>query len=230
MLKRLSERAEFWVVLLLAYAYPVVAGLLNLWNNRVVTPGETPAPVQVSDADLWTVVVYEMVMGALILGFLRARGRPWSAFRLEIEPLDLVRGLAVFFGAFGAVWLAFVFASALPAAGERLADVPVQATFGLPSAVFVAVINPLFEECVNLGYIQTRLRAHGASFAVGAALLVRLLANLDQGPHVLVGIVPLGLLFGIYHWRTGRLGPVIVAHAMIEAFSLFAVSHQPASE
>jgi uncharacterized protein len=138
---------------------------------------------------------------------------------------DTLRGLGVFFGAIGAVWLAFVFAAGLPGAAERLAEVPIEATFGLLPAILVVAINPLFEEAINVGYIQARLRPQGAAFAVGAALLVRLLANLDQGAHALVGIVPLGLLFGIYTWRTGRLWPVIVAHAVIEAVSLFAVSH-----
>lgn len=224
MVKRLSERAEFWILLLVAYGYPLVAGLMNLWAARAKT-GEAAAPVRVGDAELWTIVLYEVVAGALIVGFLRLRGRTWEELRPPVSRLDTLRGVGVFFGSIAATWLAFVIAAGLPAAGERLADVPVEATFGLLPAVLVAIINPLFEEGINLGYIQTRLRPHGASFAVGAALLVRLLANLDQGAHALVGIVPLGLLFGIYHWRTGRLWPVIVAHAMIEAISLYAVSH-----
>jgi membrane protease YdiL (CAAX protease family) len=181
--------------------------------------------VHVGDADLWTIVLYEMAAGCLILGFLRLRGLPWSELRPVVTWSDTLRGIGVFFGAMGAVWLAFVFAAGLPGAAERLAEVPIEAAFGLLPAVLVVAINPLFEEAINIGYIQARLRPQGAAFAVGAALLVRLLANLDQEAHALVGIVPLGLLFGIYTWRTGRLWPVIVAHALIEGISLFAVSH-----
>ena len=223
MVKRLSERAEFWILLLVAYGYPFVAGVMELWAARATD--EARGPVRVGDADLWPIVIFELVAGGLILLFLRGRGRTWADLRPEVSWQDTVRGVGVFFGAIAAMWLALVFAAGLPAAGDRLADVPVEASFGLPAAVLVALINPLFEEAINLGYIQTRLRPQGAAFAIGGALLARLLANLDQGPHALVGIVPLGLIFGIYHWRTGRLWPVIVAHAMIEGISLYVVSH-----
>lgn len=225
MVKRLSERAEFWILLLVAYGYPFAAGIVGLWESRARSATDTPATVHIGDAELWTIVIYELIAGCLIVGFLRLRGRLWSEFQPTASWLDALRGLGVFFGAIGAVWLAYIFAAGLPGAAERLAEVPVEATFGLLPAVLVVAINPLFEEAINLGYLQVRLRPHGASFAVGAALLARLLANLDQGAHALVGIVPLGLLFGVYFWRTGRLWPVVVAHATIEAISLYAVSH-----
>lgn len=221
MVKRLSERVEFWIILLVAYGYPMVVGVAGF---RAEPSG---GPARVTDADLGSLVAYELVVGLLILGFLRGRGVAWADLRPPATWLDTLRGLGLFFGAVVAMWAGFVFAATLPSAAERLANVPVEVSFGLPAAVLVALINPLFEECINLGYIQSRLRPQGAAYAVGVALLVRLLANLDQGPHALVGIVPLGLLFGIYHWRTGRLWPVIVAHAVIEAVGLYAVSHAP---
>ena len=45
-----------------------------------------------------------------------------------------------------------------------------------------------------------------------------------------IGIVPIGLVFGIYYWRIGRMWPVLVAHAMMETIGLYAMSHQPAAE
>lgn len=225
MVKRLSERAEFWIVLLVAYTYPFVAGVLDLWSQHAVEPGQSAEPVRVSDADLWPVILYEIAVGLLILGFLRWRGIAWRDLRPEWSRVDAWHGLGLFFGAFGAIWMAFVFASVLPDAAERLANSTVEATFSLAAAGLLAVVNALFEEGVNLGYVQSRLRSQGAAFAIGATLLVRLLPNLGHGPHALVVIVPLGLLFGIYHWRTGRLWPVILAHAMFEAMNLFAMRH-----
>jgi len=227
MVKRLSERAEFWIILLIAYGYPFIAGVQNLWNARAVVVDESTAPVRMTDADLWRIVVFEVVAGALILGLLRARGMTWAKLRPAVSWQDTLRGVGVFCGSIGAMWLAFAFAAFLPAAGDRLANVPVEAAFGLAAAACVAIVNPLFEEAINLAFIQTRLREHGAAFAIGSALLARLLANLGEGPHALVGILPIGLLFGLYHWRTGRLWPVVVAHAMIEGIGLYLVSHAP---
>lgn len=218
MVKRLSEHAEFWIILLVAYGYPMVAGVAEFWK----TP--SPEPVRITDADLLGLLAYELAAGLLILGFLRLRGIPWSGFRPPATWLDTLRGLGLFFGAIGAMWLAYAFAAGLPSAAERLAAGRMEAAYGIPAAALIAVVNPLFEECINLGYVQSRLHSQGAAFAVGAALLVRLLANLDQGPHALVGIVPLGVLFGLYYWRTGRLWPVIVAHAVLEGTGLYALS------
>lgn len=223
MVKRLSERAEFWIILIVAFGYPVVAGVMNL------VAGPRKGPVRIADADLWMTAGYEALVGLLIIGFLRLRGMAWEALRPEISWLQTLRGVAVFFFGVGATFLAFAIAAGLPSAEERLSDTPIETAYGWPAAVAVVFVAPLFEECLNLGYLQERLRVHGAAFAVGASLLLRLLTNLEQGPQVVIGIVPIGLVFGIYYWRTGRMWPILVAHAMMEAIGLYAMSHPPAA-
>lgn len=64
------------------------------------------------------------------------------------------------------------------------------------------------------------MRAHGAGSAVGAALLLRLVLHIYQGPAAVVGVLPIGLIFGIYAWKTQRLWPVILVHAAMDFFGL----------
>lgn len=217
MLKRLSQRAEFWCILVLAYGNPVADGIRALFHEPA------PGPVRVTDADLWVTFGYEIVVGALVLGLLRARGMPWSACRPDFSWNNTVHGIGLFFGALISMWLAYGLASGFPGAAERLAAQPVESELGIVPIVAAVLVNSIFAEAINLGYLQARLRDQGAAVAVGAALLVRLLTHVTEGPHATVGVLPFGLVLGAYVWRTGRVWPAILAHLLLDLIGLLAL-------
>jgi membrane protease YdiL (CAAX protease family) len=98
----------------------------------------------------------------------------------------------------------------------------------IPATTIVAngMINPLFEEVFVCGYVMTALRKEGHTwFALNASVAIRLLYHLYQGPLGVLSIIPMGLMSGYWYARTGRLWPVIVAHAAMDMLAMLVAGH-----
>ncbi|MEU1984638.1 CPBP family intramembrane glutamic endopeptidase [Nocardia sp. NPDC019395] len=88
----------------------------------------------------------------------------------------------------------------------------------LPALVLSACANSGAEEIVVVAYLLTRLRALGWSdnSALAASALLRGSYHLYQGLGGGLGNVVMGIVFGRYWQRTGRLWPLVLAHAVID--------------
>ena len=49
---------------------------------------------------------------------------------------------------------------------------------------------------------------------------LRLAIHLYQGAIGVVSVLPIGILFAVYYLRTGKLWPVVVAHAAMDLVAL----------
>ena len=89
----------------------------------------------------------------------------------------------------------------------------------IPVLLMVAFANGWAEEVIVVGFLLTRLRQLrvGPVAAVVASSLLRGAYHLYQGFGAGLGNVAMGLVFGYVYVRTGRLWPLIVAHALIDA-------------
>lgn len=132
---------------------------------------------------------------------------------------DGVRGvaLAALLGGSG-----LVFYLAVHAVGADLTVVPeaLPAVWWRPLVLLLsAAQNAVLEEVLVAGYLLHRLRQlgwrDGRALAVSAVL--RGSYHLYQGPGGFVGNVVMGLLFGRLYQRWGRVAPLVVAHALIDA-------------
>jgi membrane protease YdiL (CAAX protease family) len=93
--------------------------------------------------------------------------------------------------------------------------------FGLWTVVILSIVNPMFEETFVCGYVVAALKERAdVSTAVTISTAIRLLYHLYQGPIAFVGIVPFGFVLAWWYARTGRLWPVIVAHALADFVAL----------
>ncbi|MEU4314778.1 CPBP family intramembrane glutamic endopeptidase [Nocardia sp. NPDC024068] len=88
----------------------------------------------------------------------------------------------------------------------------------LPALVLSACANSAAEEIVVVAYLLTRLRALGWSdnSALAASALLRGSYHLYQGLGGGIGNIVMGVVFGRYWQRTGRLWPLVIAHALID--------------
>ena len=87
------------------------------------------------------------------------------------------------------------------------------------AALAALAINPLFEEAFWLAYgVSTLRHSIGLRAAVLASITLRVLVHYIQGPHALISVLPVAVVFTLYYVRTGRLWPVIVAHVIINSF------------
>lgn len=88
----------------------------------------------------------------------------------------------------------------------------------VPVLVLSAVHNAVLEEVVVVGYLMTRLRqlTWSAPALLVASALVRGSYHLYQGVGAGIGNAMMGLVFGYWYLRTGRVMPLVVAHTVLD--------------
>lgn len=209
----LSSWTEFWIVLAVSQGWFVAISLRDfLWPRRLVE----------TDAGLLHLVVLETVLVLLVGAFLRQRG--WSLQHLGLVPglkqtaigicmagaIVLIHRAAYFL----TVWLLPQMPSAAVSYHVVHAGITALGVFAL------VLMNPLYEE-LFAGYVMKTLNQYnGPILAVGASVFIRVLYHLYQGPLSVLHVVPLGLIFGAWYVRTGRLWPLVVGHMALDLFSL----------
>jgi uncharacterized protein len=87
---------------------------------------------------------------------------------------------------------------------------------GFLSVLVLSVVNGVYEEVFLLGYLQRELMPHGAAFAVGASLLVRVLYHTYQGHIGATAVMMFGLVLSVYFLRTSNLWPPTLAHVLAD--------------
>ncbi|OON77414.1 CPBP family intramembrane metalloprotease [Streptomyces tsukubensis] len=146
------------------------------------------------------------------------RDRPWP---------DLGRGAAVA-AVVGSVGIAFYLAARglgfnLTVVPEALPDV----WWKFPVLVLSAVQNAVLEEVIVVGYLLRRLHQLGWSpmLALVGSSVLRGSYHLYQGVGGFVGNLAMGVLFVLLYRRWGRVGPLVVAHSLLDigAFVGFAL-------
>ena len=89
----------------------------------------------------------------------------------------------------------------------------------IPVLLLVAFANGWAEEVIVVGFLITRLRQLRVNpvAAVITSSLLRGVYHLYQGFGAGLGNLAMGLVFGYVWLRTGRLWPLIIAHALIDS-------------
>jgi uncharacterized protein len=175
---------------------------------------------------LWT-AGYEVILLLLLALFLRTRG--WTLARLTAKPawLDLAFACALSIGAYAGstlLWLAVVgFWPDVGRIAGTIAGALVGGNLHWPSVLLVSLVNPVFEEVLICAYPIAALRERiGVTGAVNVSAALRVFAHFYQGALGIFGIVPMALLFAYAYARTGRLWPLILAHAILDLAALAA--------
>jgi len=215
--RSLTARAEFLLVVLAAFGYLILISVLrgfDLLAQQSLSPG-----------GLASILVFEFVVGGTLGLFLWLRG--WSLSKLGLKPTaaDTGVGLILLGGVLilsYAVELATLYVS--PETMAHMRDIydrlhGAAAPVGL--AVAVSIVNALYEEIFVTGYVVTALKqARSDWFAVNVSVGIRLAYHLYQGQMGVLTVLPLGLIFGFWFARTGRLWPLVVAHAAMDMLAL----------
>ncbi len=107
------------------------------------------------------------------------------------------------------------------ATGVTAQVVPVPDTtfwWTVPVLVLAALQNAVLEEVVVVGYLMTRLRElrWGPWVVLVASALLRGAYHLYQGFGQAAGNAAMGLVFGYWFQRTGRVLPLVIAHAVLD--------------
>jgi membrane protease YdiL (CAAX protease family) len=88
----------------------------------------------------------------------------------------------------------------------------------VPILVLSALQNAALEEIVVVGYLMTRLRElrWGPWTVLVASALLRGSYHLYQGFGQAIGNAVMGLVFGYWFQRTGRVLPLVIAHTLLD--------------
>jgi membrane protease YdiL (CAAX protease family) len=217
-IQRLSAGAELAWVLVPTVGLLTVVSFARLWHQG----GD--GQLVLSDRRLWTAVVEVLALALPLGAFLRRRGWRWVDMSDPVVPRDVVRGAGlwlytalIYYGFRLALWLVW------PSATGEAVAIEVSGTFSWIPMLFAAVLDPIAEELLWLGYILNALRHRGVWFAAVVSIGFRTMVHAYQGPMALVGVLPLGILYTRYYLRTHRLAPVVVAHIIQDLLAFSAM-------
>jgi membrane protease YdiL (CAAX protease family) len=174
------------------------------------------------DLVLQLVSIAEALTPVLLVLYLMARsGEPPSVMGLDASQpgRDLVRGAAiaaVIGGAgLGLYIAAFHLGVSLNIVPESLPNV----WWRIPVLLLSAAHDGILEEILVIGYLLRRLDQLGWRpwQAIVAAAILRGSYHLYQGFGAFLGNAVMGIIFGVLYRRWGRVMPMIIAHALIDA-------------
>jgi membrane protease YdiL (CAAX protease family) len=207
------------------YAFISLIGSLTATvslHSQQVTLNGTQAPGRpLLDLFLQLDSLLSGVAPVLLAVYLLFRAGDWSSIGLNwSQPgRDFLRGAAlaalIGFSGLGLYLIAYKAGIAVNVVAEGLPDV----WWRFPVLILSAFQNGLLEEVLVTGYLLTRLRKLGmnpvAAIAISATL--RGSYHLYQGFGGFIGNAIMGVIFGVLFLRWRRVGPMIVAHTLIDA-------------
>ncbi|PJJ53539.1 CAAX prenyl protease-like protein [Mumia flava] len=234
---------EIWIVLLLSLLQSGAYALVSLVAKLTRGPlADQTATLNASRSDrAWLDLTYQLLgigfalvpvllvlyllvrsgdspRGVLGLG----RGSRWgdAGWGIGLAALIGLPGLAFYFAGRAVGITATIVPSALD---EHWWTVPV--------LVLSAVENAVLEEVVVVGYLMYRLTrlGWGPWTVLATSAAVRASYHLYQGIGPAIGNAVMGIVFGYFYQRTGRVVPLIVAHTILDvvAFVGYALLKDP---
>ena len=223
-------RWEIVLVLWLSLGAAAIRAALNLWNR--LTSGQ---PLDDQTASIiapvtpdrpWLDAAYQLSflllpLGAVALvGYLLYRSGESLAtigFDLRRPGSDLGRGIALA-ALVGGTGLLFYLAAYSAGLSVQIAAAAVSGWWDWLFLVLRAAENAVLEEVVILGFLLHRLDQIGMRPlpAIFLSSLLRGAYHLYQGFGGFIGNFAMGLLFGWLFRRWGRVGPMVVAHFLID--------------
>jgi membrane protease YdiL (CAAX protease family) len=226
---------ELWLVFALSLGASAVRAALRLVAD-VVSRIPLSAQSAVLEGSLapghpWLDLVLQLtdlafaLVPVLLVAHLLARsGEGLATLGLNSVPTrsDLARGVALA-AVVGGTGLAFYLA--VHAAGLNLTVVPEALPavwWRTPVLLLAAAQNAVLEEVLVTGYLLHRLRqlGWGDGRALALSAVLRGAYHLYQGLGGFAGNVVMGLVFGRLYQRWGRIGPLLVAHTLIDVVAM----------
>jgi membrane protease YdiL (CAAX protease family) len=232
--RRQRRIREIWLVLGLSLGQSAVYSVISLaakltagrpLAQQTATLNASASPRPYVDLSYQLAgIVFTLVPAALALWLLTEAGRA-GARRIGLDGRRPARDLAA-----GAV-LALVIGLpglALYFAGRQLGITATVVPSALnanwwtvPVLLLQALKNGLIEEVVVVGYLMTRLRElNWPNWAVlGCSAVLRGSYHLYQGFGPFLGNAVMGVVFGEWFRRRGRVMPLVVAHTLLDVVS-----------
>lgn len=218
----LSGRAEFLIVVLGSIGLSLLSNLQVLLDPAIA---DNAPPF--SNELLFANVFYDIFVLAWLGAFMKLRGWTFERLGFSIDLRDTAIGVLLAIIVFCAVWLiGLLLGGAAPAmleAAERFDKL--SGTLDLRAIVLASAVDSVFEELFVCAYVISALKEkRRAAFALNVSTALRIGCHAYQGVYgVLIGGT-WGLVFGYWYLKSGRIWPLLVAHALLVFVELVSLS------
>lgn len=227
-----SLRAELLIVLTLTFGISGVRAVLNLINSLAAPQrlDEQSVTLNSSQSSLaWVDMGLQLCSAAVLFSygalalFLLAKDRSVPRAHRARDWLEGA-GLAALIGIPGLAL--YVAAVQLGWSKEVIPGDFANAWVEIPVSLLKAAANAFAEETVVVMWLMTRLRQARWSLpaALAASSILRGSYHLYQGVSAGFGNIIMGLIYGYYYHRTGRVWPLVIAHFLIDAVAFVGYS------
>jgi membrane protease YdiL (CAAX protease family) len=227
--ERSRLRAEVWIVLGLSLGQSAVYAIVSLAAELSRGPlRDATATLNANRSDrAWLdltlqllAIGFALVPVALAIYLLASDARPLQRLGLAGgRPIrELLTGAGLSF-AIGVPGIGLYLLGRTLGVNADVIPVPEQVYWWtIPLLLLSAVENAVVEEVIAVGYLLTRLRdlCWGPWAAIAASAALRGTYHLYQGFGQAVGNAVMGAIFAWWFQRTGRLWPLLVAHALLD--------------
>jgi membrane protease YdiL (CAAX protease family) len=209
----LSGRAEFLIVVLGSLGLTLLSNL-----QLVLDPALADQLPPFNNEILISNLVYELFVLLWLSAFMKARGWTFERLGFSMSLRDTSIGLLLAVIVYCAIWaIEQALGSAAPAMLEsaRRFD-KVSGDLDLWAMIMASVVDAVFEELFVCAYVISALKEKKrASFALNISIALRVGCHIYQGVYgVLIGGA-WGLVFGFWYLKSGRIWPLLVAHAAL---------------
>jgi len=218
----LSGRAEFLIVVLGSLGLTLLSNL-----QLVLDPGLADQLPPFNNEILISNLVYEIFVLLWLSAFMKARGWTFERLGFSMSLRDTSIGLLLAIIVYCAIWaIEQALGSAAPAMLEsaRRFD-KVSGDLDLWAMIMASVVDAVFEELFVCAYVISALKEKKrAAFALNVSIALRVGCHIYQGVYgVLIGGA-WGLVFGFWYLKSGRIWPLLVAHAALLFTELLTLS------
>lgn len=206
-LRQLPRWAETVAILALAFG-PFILSSLSYGGEAIV----------ISAGDLYGLAAHEIIVGALVLGFLIVRGWRFSELGFTRGALADVRDTVLLYAAtFLVSWGMWTLAKPyLPEPPTPNFD---GAGVSIVGVVVFSLINAAFEEIFVAAYLINAWRTMPFWLLVSTSAFLRLSYHSYQGVWGVLLVLPMGLIFASYFAKRGRIAPLIAVHAALDVLA-----------
>jgi membrane protease YdiL (CAAX protease family) len=211
--KSLSPRTEAGIVLTICFGLWFVQSVRLL--ARYFISHQVPPDPPFTDGPALQLVAYELVVLLVVALVGWFRGWSFSTFGLRISWRLTAMGLG--FGA--VVCLSFAFLP-LGIVGRF------HGSMTWPVLVAVLLVNPFFEEALEVGYVVHAFGRYGMMPAIVASALLRAFFHVYLGLVGFAAVLVGGLAAGAVYWKWRQLWPLFIAHGLCDLMVLLPLVHR----
>lgn len=222
-------KTEIWIILTITFGMSGLRSLLRLINDLL-----SPTPLNQQTTTLnssqsqvvWLDLAFQLCGAAVLLA--------WAALALYLlnERPERPRGRNVAWGAglaavIGIPGLGFyVGAVHLGLSKVVVPEAITHPAITVPVLLLWSLANAVGEEVVVVKWLSTRLSQLGwaGPAILTASAVLRGSYHLYQGVSAGVGNIVMGLVYGLFFAKTGRVWPLIVGHFLIDAVAFIGYS------